>query len=99
MTVKERSENKTLRIELKDRRENGEDVMIKNGEIVRRKREINLGDYIVKTKMRNPRAQATSLSLNRSSKMNNNLVSPESFEENLKIGKNAQKYNKTRKSS
>ena len=60
MTVKERSENKTLRIELKERRENGEDVLIKNEEIVRRKREINLGDYIVKTKMRNPRAQAMS---------------------------------------
>ena len=50
MTNAEKEIDKKLRNDLKQRREEGENVMIKNGEIVRKPRTTNLGDYIEKNR-------------------------------------------------
>ena len=50
MTEKERSEDKTLRTELKERRDNGEDVQIKNGVVVKRRKNVTLGEYVMEQK-------------------------------------------------
>ena len=56
MTEKEREEDKILRTELKERRDNGEDVQIKNGVVVKRRKNITLGEYVMEQKtVRNSR--------------------------------------------
>ena len=55
MTIEERQKDKELRAELKERKENGEDCLIKNGRVVKR-RNVNLGDYVIEQRhLRNNR--------------------------------------------